>query len=55
MSDMYEVIEKDGVSGLTIGNYSYKAGFKFDRKQWPYSDEALKIAIKEKRCQKVNK
>jgi hypothetical protein len=35
--------------------YSYFPGFKFDRKQWPYSDEALKIAIKEKRCQKVGK
>lgn len=48
--EIYEVLEKKGTSGLTIGSHVLKPGGKFTKEAWPYSDEKLKKAIETKRC-----
>lgn len=44
------VLEKDNVSGLTVGSKSLKPDSRFSENDWPYGKEALEIAIKNKRC-----
>lgn len=55
MSDkIYEVLECDGVSGLTVGSHSLKPGRKFSERDWPYGQEALDNAVKKKRCKLIS-
>lgn len=51
----FEVIEKEGVTGLTIGSYSYPPGSKFDSRQWPYGEAALESALQDGRIKDITK
>jgi len=49
----YIVLEKDGFTGLTVGNRVLKPGSMFDETSWPYGQEALEAAVKNERCKEV--
>jgi choline kinase len=51
----YIVLEKKGVSGLTVAHKSLKPGFLFSENDWIYGEEALDNAIDKKRCKLVSK
>lgn len=52
MSDIkkYEVLEKAGRFGLTVGSKVLKPGAVFTERQWPYGEKSLEAAIKNERC-----
>jgi hypothetical protein len=52
--EIYEVIEKKGYSGLTVGSKVLKPGQKFELAGWPYGEKALAAAVKDERCKKVS-
>lgn len=49
----YIVLEKDGLSGLTVGSHVVKNGQTFFSSQWKWGDEALDLAIADGRCEEV--
>ena len=51
--EMYEVLEKKGYPGLTVGSNVLKPGQCFTEKDWPYDKLNLEAALSEKRCKKI--
>jgi len=49
----YEVLEKEGTTGLTVGSNVLPPGRVFDRNDWPYSQESLDAAVKNCRCKEL--
>lgn len=52
-NSIYEVIEKEGYSGLTIGGHVQPVGFQFTTRQWPYDDYALEMALLDGRIKQI--
>ena len=56
MEKIFEVIKKDGVTGLTVGNgLVLKPGERFTEKQWNYTSDSLAAAVKDGRCKEVSR
>jgi hypothetical protein len=50
----YIVLEKDGLSGLTVGSHVVKNGKTFVAEQWNWGYDALIKAVKSGRCKEVS-
>jgi len=50
----YEVLEKEGVDGLTLGARIIKPGGIFEESAWPYGSEALEKTVKDGRCKLIS-
>lgn len=53
ITDEFQVIEKEGYTGLTFGAHVVPFGFKFKLKDWPYSEAMLEAAIIDDRVKKI--